>query len=538
MLLRRKIMKRIWALSAAVVLAGAAMAALGQTRGASGGNVAITVAKDTTAATAPVRADGTVDYVAAINAKYGAGVTPENNGVVMMLQVTGTGDTLIDPKMKGEFLRLLGAKEVPAEQDVWEEYQAYRKRVKGGNADASDQAYEEMMAATEGMWKEHEHPELAAYLKGKDKLLEKVKEAVGAPRWWMPSVASDGRTLESAFLLPPLGVQRDIATTLCAWAALKADAGDVNGALADIWVVRKMARQIGGGPTLSERLVGVVMEKFGTKTLAGIAATGQLTEAQCKAIAGALDAFGPMPEMVDAVDCCERWTILDLVETFATGQKDIIDKAVSMAGGNDSEHPGGTRLLPLEDVEQEDVDWNAVLRFCNKYFDDEVAAMQKPNMVEMRAAIAAFEDRVINMRFERGGRSSDPNERKRRPLEARAAYSERVAKLIASIFIPGLGKAAELERRAYEQLEMVRVIVAAAQMKAKTGNWPAKAEELVPGVLKELPKDAYSPSGAEPFKYVVRNGGVRVYSVGENGKDDGGVRDPASKKDDLGVGAK
>jgi len=82
---------------------------------------------------------------------------------------------------------------------------------------------------------------------------------------------------------------------------------------------------------------------------------------------------------------------------------------------------------------------------------------------------------------------------------------------------------------------MAQVELAAAKMKAKSGAWPVKAEDLVPDYLPELPRDMYSMDGQEPLKYVVTDKGPRVYSVGENGRDDGGHRGEDGK-DDIGVG--
>ncbi len=83
---------------------------------------------------------------------------------------------------------------------------------------------------------------------------------------------------------------------------------------------------------------------------------------------------------------------------------------------------------------------------------------------------------------------------------------------------------------------MARVVVEAAEIKAKSGTWPARAEELVPDVLKELPKDMYSAGSMAAVKYKVTKAGVRVYSVGRSGKDDGGINDRDKGMDDIAVG--
>jgi hypothetical protein len=47
----------------------------------------ITISRETTFVTGPLRPDGSVDYLAAINERYSKGVTPDNNAAVPLLQV-------------------------------------------------------------------------------------------------------------------------------------------------------------------------------------------------------------------------------------------------------------------------------------------------------------------------------------------------------------------------------------------------------------------------------------------------------------------
>src|SRR5690349_1892802 len=47
----------------------------------------ITVSKETTYFTEPLRPDGLVDYPAIINAKLSAGVTPETNAVTLLIRL-------------------------------------------------------------------------------------------------------------------------------------------------------------------------------------------------------------------------------------------------------------------------------------------------------------------------------------------------------------------------------------------------------------------------------------------------------------------
>src|SRR4051812_16314697 len=100
-------MRRVqWATAFVVAAAGVGVSALGMGGGMGGignlinqaasnvpGKVPFTVGKETTRIVGPLRADGTVDYVAAVNELLSKGVTPENNGFVLWLEtVSGTGE--------------------------------------------------------------------------------------------------------------------------------------------------------------------------------------------------------------------------------------------------------------------------------------------------------------------------------------------------------------------------------------------------------------------------------------------------------------
>src|SRR5262245_38359275 len=75
------------------------------------GRPAITISRETTHLTEPLRPDGYVDYLAAINDELSAGVTPENNAAVDLLYAFGP-DT-IPPDIRREYLRRLGVAAPP-----------------------------------------------------------------------------------------------------------------------------------------------------------------------------------------------------------------------------------------------------------------------------------------------------------------------------------------------------------------------------------------------------------------------------------------
>ncbi len=76
---------------------------------------------------------------------------------------------------------------------------------------------------------------------------------------------------------------------------------------------------------------------------------------------------------------------------------------------------------------------------------------------------------------------------------------------------------AELRRYALFRLAATELAILA--FKAENDRWPANLEELVPKYLAAVPEDPYS---AGPLRYRLIDDHYTLYSVGRNGRDDGG----------------
>src|SRR5690348_13806609 len=75
----------------------------------------VTISKETTRLTEPLRADGYVDYIAALNQELSAGVTPENNAAVDLLYASGP--EVIPANIRNNYLKLLGVPAPPKQGD-------------------------------------------------------------------------------------------------------------------------------------------------------------------------------------------------------------------------------------------------------------------------------------------------------------------------------------------------------------------------------------------------------------------------------------
>ena len=79
--------------------------------------VLVTISKETTYITEPLRKDGYVDYVAALDQRFRRGVTPENNAAVLFWQAMGPRE--INPQHRDEYFKMLGIPPLPEKGDYY-----------------------------------------------------------------------------------------------------------------------------------------------------------------------------------------------------------------------------------------------------------------------------------------------------------------------------------------------------------------------------------------------------------------------------------
>jgi hypothetical protein len=88
--------------------------------------------------------------------------------------------------------------------------------------------------------------------------------------------------------------------------------------------------------------------------------------------------------------------------------------------------------------------------------------------------------------------------------------------------LPAINAAVTAAARGGSQNDAADAALAAELFRRRQGRLPADLNELVPEFLPEVPLDRID---GRPLRYVVRDGDCVIYSVGENGVDDGGSID-------------
>jgi hypothetical protein len=92
--------------------------------------------------------------------------------------------------------------------------------------------------------------------------------------------------------------------------------------------------------------------------------------------------------------------------------------------------------------------------------------------------------------------------------------------MMVKITAPALLRAVESFERQIAIADLALIALSIKTYHRDTGNYPESLGELVPEYLDALPADAFS---GEPYIYKADQGGFLLFSVGPNGKDDGGA---------------
>jgi hypothetical protein len=491
--------------------------------------VLVTISKETTYITQPLRKDGYVDYLAALNQRCSKGVTPENNAAVPFLNAMWPAD--ISPRHRGEYCQMLGIRPPPEKGGYYVALHEYAKVLKAAESPAAearkegrDILGEQFTQATRRPWSKKEFPILAGWLAANEGPLALVVAASRRPRRYDPLISGDGSVI--AVLLPILQRYRDAARALTARATLRVQAGKVDEAWEDLLACHRLARLAGQGPLSVEALVAITVDGMACAGDRALLEYARLDPAQIGRIRADLHKLRPVPRMVDKIDVAERFMYLDCVRTVAQGG---LSSVSGLTGGEPK-----TVIASLRDAAASNaVDWDLILRMGNSWYDGAADALRKPTRGERQAAagkIAKEIDRQMKEARDWKSLALDTI------LDRRGGVSRRVGLALIAVVSPATGAAGEAEDRGTMLFGVTRLGFALAAYRADHGACPAKLADLVPKYAAEVPKDIFA---AADLHYKLEGSGCLVYSVGTNGKDDGG-RGYADRKegedwDDLAV---
>jgi len=520
-----------------------------------GPNGTITISRETTYFTEPLNDDGTVNYIAAVNQRYGKGVTVENNAAVLVMRAVGL--ERMTKANRREFLLRLGVSSPPKRGDRFVTLDDYvvasvlnedekkrhaearrysvevaRRLMGGGGIGPRDRGkgppdparkFSDNFNLIQGKpWTAKDYPVLADWLKANEKPLSLLMAASQRSRYFVPLV-SDSQPpdyFDAAVSGPGLSRLQSMLEVLEARAKLRAGREDFEGAHADLMTLHRLGRLLATRPELIEKLLGVVVAGQGGEGHLSLARAGWLTADQARRVAADLDGLSTMPDLVDAFDVGERLVYLSGVTSLARA-----------TGG------GGRKGSPLvpEETTGSGIDWNRILRNGNVRFDRWVEAARKKTFAERSAALA-----VVNQELSEAVDLAAKQMRGvgRFSLSARLFFAGRQARrrIVTEILERALftitavsieGTMAKFECNVMRS-DLVTVAMGLTAYRIERGEYPAKLSGLSADYLSKIPPDRFVD---RPLVYRREGSGCVVYSLGPNMKDDEGRKNDESWDD-------
>jgi len=236
----------------------------------------------------------------------------------------------------------------------------------------------------------------------------------------------------------------------------------------------------------------------------------KLTSAEVLAKLKDLQALPPFPKVADKLDLTERTMFLDCIRLLKRGGLGNLEGII-----------GGTGAGKLSDEEKkalDAIDYAPARASGMKWYDRMVLSLKKPTRAERVREMNAIEAELKDLKQRYVGNA----EKLREDLlkkDPGPAVGQAIGDLLLAMLAPALQKMMDASDRQAQHSANVQVAFAIKAFHLDRGQYPATLADLAPKYLKAIPRDVFS-DGALLYKPDAN--GIRVYSVGANGKDDAG----------------
>jgi hypothetical protein len=475
----------------------------GRARRAISRGVYVTISKETTIVTEPLRSDGYVNYLAALNLRASEGVTLDNNAAVLFWQAIGPKK--IHSDMRTRFFQMLKMTPPSVRGDYFvslEDYAEQRRDV--GNADMPACVSDQLAITTQRPWSKEEFPLVAAALAVNENPLALLVKASKRARCYHPLLADDsneGRLLDTNVWYQEL--THHVGDALVSRAMFRLQQGASDKCWEDLLACHRLARLTGQGPFLLDGLVALSIDKCARAGDRALLAHARLTAAQAAKMREDLARLPPLPDFVDKINVGERFTFVDLLSAAA---HDGFDPSIDR-------HSQYMADACAKNTASASLDWDLMFRMGNSWYNRVVAAGSKPIRRERLAELSKLEQEVIELSKTHYDWKSN--------LAATLfdKWSEKTANMTICNFAPATS-VLETEDLGKMEAELIQLGFALAEYRADHSAYPRQLTELSPHYVALLPIDVFANGAAVHYR---RQGdGYVLYSVGWNGRDDGG----------------
>ncbi|MCH7872608.1 MAG: hypothetical protein IID33_12995, partial [Planctomycetes bacterium] len=360
-------------------------------------------------------------------------------------------------------------------------------------------------------WSSDDHPEWDASNQAMKDLLEKFRRATEVADYALPIEFSEkdkanapgGRPLLFGLRLPHLSRHRDLSKAILADAWRVGDDGKVSPKrMLDAWrTALRGAAHMNQGSTLIEDLVGMAERAQVQQTALWALKRGVFAGADLEAALDTLRKYDRVRPAMPKAMRGEHAFAMDAIQFMFAPKK-----------RGDEPQPRRDRIESLIDETWfgESADGKG------EEMVDRIAAMSSSDIHD---TIDVFNTHYREL--EAQVRIGYPDVRQADVDAAGQRYLH--SSPITEVFLPMLGRAYQLQAREVASRRATQLAYATHIFKDQHGRWPASLEELPAEVGETMRIDPFS---GQAFGYRVTEEGPIIYSVSENGVDDGGVHSP------------
>ncbi len=454
----------------------------------------ITISKETTWATEPLKANGAIDYHAVINRHFSRGVTTENNSVVLLYRAMGPkpgGGRLPD-----EFFRMLGIEVPPEEGDYLN-----RERFRG-----DDVLYSRP-------WTTEEFPADAAWLRSVEKPLDLVVQATQRSEYFSPMVSDGAEDPLFATLIPGVQETRSLARTLVSRAMWRLADERRFEAWSDLMAAHRLGRLMSRDSCYIGWLVGSANEQLAIDAELRFLAETQSTAKHLKFYRRDLQKLPPRASLFEKIDVCERACALDACQRIAR-QTMTLNDCWSIMDGDPALLKNLFAVRFLDSYLAQSADWNEIMKSFNQWHD-QVVAIGKLSTYRQREG--AY--RTLNTELKQHAQKRTDPIAWLALIDNQQALTKFTADLLIPATIASIAQAHRAEASVAQKFQNLETAMALAAWHSDRGDYPKSLAELVPQYLAEEPQDLFTD---RPLRYERTADGYHFYSFGVNENDDDG----------------
>lgn len=448
----------------------------------------IRIAEETTVLTEPLTEEGYVDYIAGMNAILERGLTRDNNGAVDFVAA-------MDPKDEWGYHEALGIDKTKLPKP----FQSWAEHVQATAPNVPPAVQNQLVYLRDtmavGPWKSEQAPSVVRWLEANKETIDVLATATKKPRFYTPWGPDGSSVIE--VLLPDVKETRELTRTLNARAMLRLGEGDIDGAWSDLQACHALARQVGSGPMVVERLVGIAIESVALSSDVVFIQNAALSPEEIERYQQILATMPRIPALAEVIDRAERFSFLDATQLIARDGASRLQMLVA-----DPPEPMSRMLGRLVTWS---VDWNETLIVGNQWYDRCVVIAQTDSVPQRRKRSAELERELFA--------ATDGSELAKLFFRTGREKGRRLAHVILRFTLPALAAASNAESRAIDQRQLVTLAFAAEAYREKHDKYPARLDELAPQFIDKIPQDLFLE---QPYRYETDGLDFRIFGAGFN----------------------